>query len=455
MSNTALGNGTHTTTATRSPELAAGQLAELVASPASRTEVVQGAQDPMRRFVEEIPASIRDRKTIVSEPIAGPNSTTHGSKTLQDFAELKRRELEGTLRDDEAEYVRYGTPITRQTERELAQLFGAEGALVFCSGMAAIEKTLESVLDGGGHIIVFAQGYRQTNALLERWAKRGGLELSMIPIEGFNQLNEHLRPDTKAVFFETPSNPFLRVLDVRGVKEQLRNAGSEALLIVDDTFAPPPNQNSIALGADLVVPSLTKYLSGSNQVLGGAVMGRQELLRPISELRSQCGNISRDNDCQGVLDGLTTLHERIERSNENGMHVAELLARNPHVSTLYYPGHSSHPDYHIAQAQMSGFGGVVSFRIKAHDLHAVAAFTNAFVRASPEGTFIAPSFGGELPLISAVAVVSHFRQSAEERASRGIPIDLIRLSVGTIPKQQLTDALAAGFEALESYQKGQ
>lgn len=432
-----------------------GEWSDGIVSPNALSLIHESAQDPLRRFVADIPASLRDLNTRVSEPIAGPNSTTHGSKTLEHFAELKRRELEGALGDDEAEYVRYGTPITRQTERELAKLFGTESALVFCSGMAAIEKTLESVLDGGGHIVVFAQGYRQTNALLERWAKRGGIELSMIPIEGFNQLEDHLRSDTKAVFFETPSNPFLRVVNVSGVKEQLVRAESKALLIVDDTFSPPPNQNSIALGADLVVPSLTKYLSGSNQVLGGAVMGRAELLRPIGELRSQCGNISRDNDCRGVLQGLMTLRERIERSNENGMHVAELLARNPHVSTLYYPGHDSHPDYDIAQAQMSGFGGVVSFRIKAQDLNEVAAFTNAFVKASPEGTFIAPSFGGELPLISAVAVVSHFRQSAEERASRGIPIDLIRLSVGTIPKQQLTDALVAGFEALESCQKRQ
>lgn len=421
-------------------------------SPLSDLETPRAArpaqQDPLRQFVTELPTHLNDLHTKVSQPIAATSATTHGTKTLAEYAALKERERSGTLRSDEAEYVRYGTPIMRQTEKALADLFGGETALVFRSGMAAIEKTLEAVLEDGGHIIVFAQGYRQTNALLERWAKRGLIELSSIPIDGFKEIGTYIKPNTKAVFFETPSNPFLRVIDVRSVKTQIEAAGSDALLIVDDTFAPPPNQYSFECGADLVVPSLTKYLSGNNQVLGGAVIGSERHLKPIFQLRSQCGNISHDVDCEQVLQGLATLEERVRRANINGEHVANLLARNPYVTELFYPGHDSHPDYEIALSQMKGFGGVVSFRIDARDLHDVAAFTDAFVEASPTGTFIAPSFGGDLPLISAVTVVSHFQQSEAERKSRGIPLDLIRLSCGTIPTQHLTDALQAGFEAM-------
>jgi len=406
-------------------------------------------RDPLREFVMELPACLIDLNTRVSQPIAATSATTHGTRTLAEYAALKEREWRGTLRSDEAEYVRYGTPIMRQTEGALARLFGGETALVFRSGMAAIEKTLEAVLDEGGHIIVFAQGYRQTNALVERWARRGLIELSSVPIDGFKEIGRHIKANTKAVFFETPSNPFLRVIDVRSVKNQIEAAGSNALLIVDDTFAPPPNQNSFECGADIVVPSLTKYLSGNNQVLGGAAIGAQRVLQPIFQLRSQCGNISHDVDCAQVLEGLATLDDRVRRANLNGEHVANMLARHPRVRELFYPGHTSHPDYDIAIAQMSGFGGVVSFRIDARDLFDVAAFTDAFVEAAPPGTFIAPSFGGDLPLISAVTVVSHFQQSEAERSTRGIPLDLIRLSCGTVPPQVLTDALQAGFEAME------
>lgn len=406
------------------------------------------SEDPLRSFVKSLRLDIYD---TVGEPIAANNATTHGSRTLSEFAELKRRESLGELRDEEAEYFRYGTPVTRRVESALAELEGGESATVFRSGMAAISTVIDSILPLSretAHIIVGTEGYRQTRNILDRLAQRGLVDITVVPMNHFSNVAEYLKPNTKAIFFETPSNPYLRVIDVAEVKSQIQSAQSEALLIVDHTFASPINQRPLEQGADLVVPSLTKYIGGNNQVGAGAVIGQRELVEATRELRSQQGNIAHDSDCLGVELGLETHGNRVAASNANGMHVANLLSRHPLVTELWYPGHPSHENYEIAQRQMSGFGGVVSFRIKARDFQDIAAFSDAFIAASPKGTYIAPSFGGDLPLLSVVTVVSHFQQTAAQRLERGIPNDLIRLSVGTVPQQQLTDALEAGFAAL-------
>lgn len=408
-------------------------------------------------YLREISAEFLEPSSSGVRPIADRTATTFGTKSLPHFAGLKYREALGKLSEFEAEYARYGTPITRRVEQALARLDGGEAALVFRSGMAAIEKVIDSVLPTNGseigHLIVGTEGYRQTRNILDRMVARKWVELSVIGMNEFDQVHKHLRPNTKAVFFETPSNPFLRVIDVRGVKDQVVAAGSNALVIVDHTFAGPTNQRPLEQGADLVVPSLTKYISGTNEVLAGAVIGSKALLLPIFQLRSQCGNIAHDIDCLGVEQGITTLLERTERANENGQHVANLLSRHPLVTKVWYPGLESHPDYEIAKKQMTGFGGVVSFCIDARDFHDVGAFVDAFIAASPDGTFLAPSFGGDKPLISSVPIVSHFQQSDAEREARGIPDNLLRLSTGIVVPEQLTTAIQVGFAALEERQR--
>ena len=408
--------------------------------------------DLIRRYESEIPAELRDPSRVVAEPIAPSHATTYGAKTLAEFAELKRREAAKILHPLEAEYVRYGTAITRRVESQLAKLEGGEMALVFPSGMAAIEKVIDALIPNTqlqkAHFIVGTEGYRQTRNILDRFVSRGWIELTAIPMDQFDRVHEHLKPNTAAVFFETPSNPYLRVIDVANVKQQIVKANSNALVVVDHTFAGPLNQKPLEQGADLVVPSLTKYIGGNNQVLAGAVVGRKDLVLKIFDLRSQSA-IARDDECLRIEEGLSTLESRTKLSNRNGEHVANLLARNPNVKELWYPGHSSHPDHKTALRQMNGFGGVVTFRLHSRDFNDIAAFTDAFVAASPTGTYIAPSFGGDFPLISAVPIVSHFSQTVEERKALNIPDDLIRLSVGTIHPQVLTDALKAGFTALE------
>ena len=343
-----------------------------------------------------------------------------------------------------------GTQITARTEKTLGRLDGGE-AVVFRSRMAAISAVIDAILpiDGSvAHIIVPEQGYRQTWNILDRLQKQGRVELSVVPMDGFNDIQKLLKPNTAGVFFETPSNPFLRVIDVQEVRNQVDRAGSNALVIVDHTFAGPLNQQPLSQGAHLVVPSLTKYVTGSNQAGAGGVVGHGELIRRVRALRALHGTIAHDADCLRIDQGIATLKERTERNNENGLHVAELLAGHPLVRQLWYPGHPSHPDYSVAQKQMAGYGGVVSFRLGARDFHDIAAFVDAFIAASPEGTYIAPSFGGNTPLVSAVAVVSHFQQTPAERAARGIPDDLMRIALGTQSKESLTKAFEAGFAAL-------
>ena len=436
------------------PPLFAEHLDALKFPPAS-TPVRPIAGDLIRAYEADIPQEIRNPERIVAEPIAPSHATTFGSKSLVEFAELKRREAAKILHPAEAEYVRYGTAVSRRVERKLADLEGGEMALVFPSGMAAIEKVIDALIPNSStqkaHFIVGTEGYRQTRNILERLVSRGWIELTVIPMGHFDRVHEHLKPNTAAVFFETPSNPYLRVIDVADVKKQVVASGTNALVVVDHTFAGPLNQKPLEQGADLVVPSLTKYIGGNNQVLAGAVVGSKELVLRVFELRSQSA-IARDDECLRIEEGISTLSARTELSNLNGEHVAKLLARNPNVRQLWYPGHESHPDYQIALRQMKGFGGVVTFRLKARDFHEIAAFTDAFIAASPKGTYIAPSFGGEFPLISAVPIVSHFSQTVAERKARNIPDDLVRLSVGTIHPQLLTDALEAGFNALETAQ---
>lgn len=343
------------------------------------------------------------------------------------------------------------TELTAQSERLLAELEQGERALVFRSGMAAISCLVHGLIVRSGrptHLIVGKEGYRQTLNLLDRLSALGVVEVTAIPMDGFARIGEYLRPETAAVFFETPSNPFLNTPPVELVSAEVRRLGSQALVIVDSTFATPVNQKALTQGADLVVPSLTKYIGGDNTVAAGAIIGSASLVEPLRDLRRVLGTIASDRDCKGVIRGIQTLKERMSKHNRNGLYIAQLLERSPLVRRVWYPGLRSHPDYQVASTQMpGGFGGVVTFRLYAEDLFQVGAFVDAFVAELPNAA-IGPSFGGNAPLISVVTVVSHFKQSIEERLARGITHDLIRLSVGTGDVAELERALSAGFAAL-------
>ncbi len=411
--------------------------------------------DPVQAYRRSLPAAVLqgEGKGQGIQPVAeGGNATTFGATTLAEFTGLQWRDVSKQLHPGEAEYFRYGTPISRRVESALAELDCGEAAVIFRSGMAAIWTLIDTLMPLSrevAHFIVGREGYKQTRNILDRLKLRGHVELTEIPMDSFGSLEHLIQPNTKAIFFETPSNPFLKVIDVERVAAQVKSARSDALVVVDHTFANPLNQKPLLQGADVVVPSLTKYIGGDNRTAAGAVIGRSEIVDRVRELRSQVGNIVAEGDCLRVEQGLETLEERNKLSNRNALLAAQILEAHPMVRQVFYPGLPSHADHAVALRQMpGGFGGVVSFQLCSRDFHDVAAFIDTFLRVAPKGSFIGPSFGGEYPLISSVPIVSHFRQTPEERAQRGIPDDLVRLSVGTIPPEWLEEALRAGLLAL-------
>jgi cystathionine gamma-synthase len=247
-----------------------------------------------------------------------------------------------------------------------------------------------------------------------------------------------VQPNTRLIFSESPTNPYLRVLDLpRAVDIARRN---DLILIVDSTFATPINQQPLKFGVDLVIHSATKYLGGHNDLLAGAVVGPWELVAEIKKSRGVLGGITGPQDAYLLLRGLKTLALRVQRHNENGIRVAQFLESHPKVRRVYYPGLSSHPDYAIAHEQMSGFGGVVSFEIEG-DLESTGAFVDALRLPC-----IGPSLGGVESLVEQVALQSYYELTTEQRRQIGISNELVRYALGI---EDTDDLIADLQQALE------
>jgi len=336
------------------------------------------------------------------------------------------------------EYGRYGNPTQRATERKLAALEGADDALLFSSGMAALCGTLLAMLGHGAHVVAVSEGYRQTRQFLRRVLARYGVEVTLVPPGNAAALEAALTPKTRAILGESPSNPFLRVLDVPRLSEIARRQGAK--LLVDATLATPYNLRPLSLGADLVIHSATKYLGGHNDLLAGAVLGSEALVSAIREAQAMLGGVPDPHGCYLLLRGLKTFGLRMERHNRNGQGIAERLARHPRVRKVYYPGLPEHPDHALAAALMRGFGGVVTFEI-AGDGAAAARFIDAL-----RIPYLAPSLGGVESLVEQPALMSYYELTSQERAEIGIPDGLVRYSAGI---EDLDDLLGDLEQALE------
>lgn len=341
---------------------------------------------------------------------------------------------------DREEYGRYGNPTVRAAENKLAALEGAEEAALFGSGMAAVTTALFELLKSGDHLVLMSDCYRRTRQFVGRFLSRLGIESSLVEAGDEAALNRALRPGrTKVILAESPTNPYLRVADLPRLA-RARDACPGANLIVDATFATPINQRPLTQGVDLVVHSATKYLAGHNDLLAGAVLGRAGLVQSIKDLRGVLGGVLDAHSAFLLIRGLKTLPLRVRRQNETALAVARWLEEQPKVRRVFYPGLASHPDHAAASKQMSGFGGVVSFR-----LHADAAGTAKFVDACKLAT-IAPSLGATETLIEQPALMSYFELTSEEREAIGIFDDLVRLSVGL---EDAADLIADLQQALQ------
>ena len=260
-------------------------------------------------------------------------------------------------------YTRWGNPTLRSLEKRLAKLEGAEACVVTASGMAAVASLMFTLLSSGDHIVASEVCYAGSQELMGLHLPRFGVEVSLVDTCDLDAVQAAMRPNTKLVYIETPSNPILRITDIRAISEIAHGAGVP--LAVDSTFASPALQQPIRLGADYVIESLTKYINGHGDALGGAVIGREEDMQRIrKEMMVHLGGALSPFNAWLINRGLTTLPVRIAKQCENAMQVARFLEGHPKVKRVYYPGLESHTEHELAKQQMTNFGGMVTFQLK-------------------------------------------------------------------------------------------
>lgn len=370
---------------------------------------------------------------VDSEPISTPiyQSATFRAKNAAQIAEYVEACHPGSF------YSRWGNPTVEVFERVVADLEGGERALAFSSGMAAIGTTLLALLAPGDHVVAAHSLYSATTHLLDDHLRRTGIEVTFVDPSDVDAFRQAARERTRLFYIETPCNPTLTLTDIRAVAECARRCG--AILVADNTFATPLNQNPLGLGADLVVHSATKYLCGHSDVIAGVAVGRQSLIERIWQTQKLLGGCMDPHAAWLLLRGVKTLGVRIDRHNANALTVARWLQGHAAVERVRYPGLESHPQHALASRQMRGFGGMVAFELRGGreaGLRLVEATRLAL---------LAVSLGGVETLIEHPASMTHGMLSDQQLQSAGIAPGLVRLSVGI---EDAADLLADLEQAL-------
>ncbi len=363
-------------------------------------------------------------------------STYHFEDTAALIEHMQRKER--GLEPLRGEYGRYGNPTQEAVERKLATLEGGEQGYVLSTGMAAVTCALLTFLSAGDHYILTTDCYRKTRQFSLEFMKRLGIGCTLVSPDDPDELEAAITPRTRLIFTESPTNPYLRVMDLPRLAEIAHRHG--LLTMIDATFGTPFNIRPLEYGLDLVIHSATKYLGGHNDLLAGAVIGRAEYIAPIKEANGMLGAVADPQTMYLLLRGLKTLGLRMARHNENGQRVAEYLAGHKAIRRVWYPGLPSHPDYAVAHHLMTGFGGVVSFEVEA-DLEGTARFIDAL-----QIPYMGPSLGGVESIIEQPALMSHFTLNQEERAALGIRGELVRYALGVEDAEDLIADLAQALE---------
>ena len=320
------------------------------------------------------------------------------------------------------EYSRSHNPTRTALQECIAALEDGKFGLAFASGMAA-ETTILSLLSAGDHLVACDDLYGGSYRIFERVMRRYNVETSYVPAGNVAAYEQAIRPNTKLIWLESPTNPLLRLIDIQAVTEIAHR--HNILVVVDNTFASPYFQQPLKLGADIVVHSTTKYINGHSDVIGGAlVLNNEEAYESMKFYENAAGNVPSPFDAWLVLRGIKTLAVRMRQHDENARAVAKFLAEHPRVEKVYYPGLPSHPDYELAKRQMSGFGGMVSFQFKG-----VYADVDKLVRRFKVFS-LAESLGGVESLVCHPVSMTHGSIPKEIREARGLTDTLLRLSVG-------------------------
>ena len=348
-------------------------------------------------------------------------------------------ELTGIGTDRGWDYSRAGNPTRDRLETALAALEGGVSGHAFTTGMAAI-AALVAMLKTGDHVVCSRDVYAGTVRLFEQIVSGYGIEIEYVDTSDLKAVEAAMRPNTKLVHIETPSNPLMVLTDIAGVAKIAHAVGAE--LSVDNTFLSPVLQSPLELGADIVMHSTTKYLNGHSDGLGGALIGsKPEHKERFLLVQKAAGGIMSPFECFLVLRGIKTLPLRVRQHEENGLAVAEYLSTHPKVSKLAYPGLKSHPQYDLAVKQQKGFGSMMSFEVEGREaagrfLKAIKIFLSA------------ESLGGVESLASHSATTTHASVTVEQRAAMGINEGRIRLSIGIEDKEDLIADLEQALEAV-------
>ncbi|MCC5947103.1 MAG: aminotransferase class V-fold PLP-dependent enzyme [Nitriliruptoraceae bacterium] len=339
-------------------------------------------------------------------------------------------------------YARNSNPTTDRFEAKVAALEGAAAATSFTTGMAAISTTLFALLSPGQRAVTVNDAYGGTYLLFTEHLPRFGVECEVVDTDDADALDAAIARGCDLLYLESPTNPAMKVLDLARHAERAHEVG--ATVVVDNTFATPINQQPLALGADLVLHSATKFLGGHGDVLGGVVAGSEELIHRVYAYREIIGTGLDAQAAAQFLRSLKTLGLRIERQNANAFAVARHLEGHPKVARVVYPGLESHPQHAVAAAQMSGFGGMLAFELVGGD----PAVNQLLPRL--EHAYLAANLGQVETIVGPPSTTSHVELSDDERRAAGIPDGLVRYSAGIEDAQDLIADLDRALDAVDA-----
>lgn len=349
-------------------------------------------------------------------------------------------------RHDGYMYTRLGNPTVRTLEKKLAAMEDGESCVAFSSGMGAISGTLLSFLSSGDHIVADKMLYGCTFSLMAHTFSRFGIEVDFIDCSDTNSVIQSIKSNTKLVYFETPANPSMKIVDINKLCIEVHKKKSDCIIVVDNTFATPYITQPLKLGADIVLHSATKYLNGHGDVVAGMAVGKKDVMDQIRSigLKDITGAVLSPNDAFLILRGLKTLKHRMDAHSYNAQMVAEFLESHEMIENVYYPGLPSNSGYKIAEKQMRKFGGVISFEVKGGFNDAINLINNLHLCT------LAVSLGDVETLIQHPASMTHSAYSKEEIEAAGFSDGLIRLSVGLENYQDIIDDLLHGLSLIRA-----
>ncbi len=338
-------------------------------------------------------------------------------------------------------YTRYGNPTHTVVEKAVAELEGTDAALVFSSGMAAITTSILALVKAGDHIVAQRDIYGGVTKFLSQWLPKMGVETTFVDTNDLEQHERAIRPNTRLLHVESPTNPMVRVVDLEGISALARK--HNLITTIDSTFATPINCRPAEWGIDVILHSGTKYFGGHADLICGIATGRRELVDQIHHLRTTLGCCMDPHAAFLLLRGIKTLAVRVERQNQSALRIAEFLSQHPKVARVHYPMLKTQPDYELAKKQLGGGGGALSFEVvgTGADARSVSEALSLFT--------LAPSLGGVESLVSIPVLTSHAMIAPEVRRKMGVTEQMIRLSVGIENVDDLIADLQKGLAVLE------